>query len=97
MSDKQWMKRYVYTNLHEIFFEKFPIILTKWLEILVEKTRRYRATTSRKWNHEVVRHLNYVSSLTTCAVDFWLDNILGGHVTEFVVDKALSKVHVGGS
>jgi hypothetical protein len=36
MSDKQWMQRYVYTKLHEIFFAEFPIILTEWLEILVE-------------------------------------------------------------
>jgi hypothetical protein len=27
MSDKQWMQRYVYTDLHEIFFGEFPIIL----------------------------------------------------------------------
>jgi hypothetical protein len=36
MSDEQWMQRYVYTKLHEIFFSEFLIILTKWLERLVE-------------------------------------------------------------
>jgi hypothetical protein len=41
MSDKKWMKRYVYIELYEIFFGKFPIILTEWLEILVENTGRY--------------------------------------------------------
>jgi hypothetical protein len=55
MSEKQWMKRYVYTYLYEIFFHEFPIILTEWLERLVEKTRRYRAAVVRNWNLELVR------------------------------------------
>jgi hypothetical protein len=38
MSDKQWMQRYVFMDLHEIFFGEFPKILTEWLERLVEKT-----------------------------------------------------------
>jgi hypothetical protein len=42
MSDEKWMQRYVYTELHEIFFGEFLIILTEWLEILVENTGRYR-------------------------------------------------------
>jgi hypothetical protein len=41
MSDEQWLQRYVFIGLHEIFFGEFIIILTKWLEILVENTKRY--------------------------------------------------------
>jgi len=29
MSDEQWMQRYVYIELHEIFFGEFPIISTE--------------------------------------------------------------------
>jgi hypothetical protein len=29
MSDKKWMQRYVFIDLHEIFFGEFPIILTQ--------------------------------------------------------------------
>jgi hypothetical protein len=59
MSDKKWMQRYVYTDLHEIFFGEFPIILTEWLERLVEKTGRFRATTLRNWTPELVRQLEF--------------------------------------
>ena len=54
MSDKKWMQRYVYTDLHEIFFGEFPIILTAWLETLVENTRRYRIAAPRNWNPKLV-------------------------------------------
>jgi hypothetical protein len=83
MSDKQWMQRYVYTKLHEIFFGEFPIILTEWLEILVENTGRYKNTMLRNWTLELVRQMNSVSNPTTRIIDFCLDSILGGYIKEF--------------
>jgi hypothetical protein len=55
MKNEQWMQRYVYIVLHEIFYGEFPIILAEWLERLVDSTRRYQTTTSRNWNPELVR------------------------------------------
>jgi hypothetical protein len=86
MKDEQWMQRYVYTELHEIFFGEFLIILTEWMEILVENTGRYRSTAPRRWTPELVRQLNFVSNKTSHTVDFWLDSILGGYITEFTID-----------
>jgi hypothetical protein len=86
MSDKQWMQKYVFTDLHEIFFHKFPKILTKWLERLVEKTRRFSVATPNNWTPELVRQLNSVSNPTTEAVDFGLDSVLRDYVTEFAID-----------
>jgi hypothetical protein len=48
MSDKQWLQRYVYIELHEIFFGDFFIIIVEWLERLVENTGRYRVANMRK-------------------------------------------------
>jgi hypothetical protein len=80
------MKRYLYTELHDIFFGNFPIILTKWLEILVENTGRYRTFVPRNSNPELVRKLNYVSNNTSCANDFWLSSILVGYIVKFAID-----------
>jgi hypothetical protein len=84
MSDKQWMTKYVFIDMHEIFFGKFLVILTKWIERLVEKTRRF--STTRNWTLELVTQLNFVSNPTTRAIDFWLDSLLVGYVTYFAVD-----------
>jgi hypothetical protein len=75
------MQRYVHTKLHEIFFGKFPIIMTEWIERLMENTGRYRNATLRNWTLELVRKLNSISNPTTCEIDFWLDSILGGYIT----------------
>jgi hypothetical protein len=89
MSDKQWMQRYVFTDLHEIFFGEFPKILTKWLERMVEKTGRFSVAAPKNWTPKLVRQLNSVSNTTTRAVLFWLDSVLVGYVIEFVVDCML--------
>jgi hypothetical protein len=81
MSENKWMQRYLYMDLHEILFGEFPIILTEWLEILVEKNGRYNVVVLRNWTPKLVRQLNPVSNPTTRAIDFWLDNIVGGYVT----------------
>jgi hypothetical protein len=86
MSDKKWMQKYVFTDLHEIFFGEFSVILTEWLERLVEKNGRFSTATPRIWTPELVRQLNYVSNPTTRVIDFWLDSVLGDYVTEFAVD-----------
>jgi hypothetical protein len=31
LKNKKWLQRYVYTNLHEIFFGEFPNLLAKWI------------------------------------------------------------------
>jgi hypothetical protein len=41
MSENKLMQWYVFIDINEIFFHEFPIILTKWIEILVEKNGRY--------------------------------------------------------
>jgi hypothetical protein len=86
MSNDEWMKRYVYIELHEIFFGEFPIILTEWLERLMENVRRYRDATPRNWTPDLVRKINFASNNTSCTVTFWLDRILGGYITEFPID-----------
>jgi hypothetical protein len=86
MSDKQWLQKYVFTDLNEIFLEKFPVILIEWLEILVEKARRFNTIVPRNWTLELVRQLNFVSNPTTRQIHFYLDSVLGGYVAEFVID-----------
>ena len=41
---------------------------------------------SRNWTFELVRQLNFVNNQISRTNDFWLDSILGGYITKFVVD-----------
>ena len=35
LSPKNWVHRYLYSDIHEIFFTEFPIVLQEWLSKLV--------------------------------------------------------------
>jgi hypothetical protein len=76
----------VFTDFHEIFFGEFLIILIEWLERLVENVGRYRDEAPRNWTHELIKQLNTISNKVSHVVDFWLNSVLRGYITEFVID-----------
>jgi hypothetical protein len=55
------MQKYVFTDLHEIFFGEFLEILTEWLGILVEKIGRFSVVVIRNWTPELVKQLNLIA------------------------------------
>jgi len=73
----------VFIDIHEIFFREFPIILTEWLERLVENVGRYRDESMRNWTPELIKQLNIVINKVSRMVDLWLNSILGGYITDF--------------
>jgi hypothetical protein len=39
---------------------------------------------------ELIQHVNTISNSVSCAVDFWLDSILGGYTTKFRINATQS-------
>jgi hypothetical protein len=44
----------------------------------------------RNWTHELIQQINAVSNKTSGVVNYWLDNVLGGYITEFSIDCSQS-------
>jgi len=83
---QRWLQNYIHSHLHEIVFVEFPIILIEWLIRLCEDNPNWRIDRPREWTPDLVQILKEISNPISCAVDFWLDNILKVYITEFVVD-----------
>jgi hypothetical protein len=85
----KYLDKYVFSDLHEVFFCDFPHLLQEWLLRL-----KYNHPTNRirqlEWNPVEIVQLQQVNNKFTCAVDFWLDNIVAGFITEFAVDTVKS-------
>ena len=45
-----------------------------------------------KWNPQLIRRLKSVSNPMSRVVDLWVDNVLEGYITEFVVDTITSYI-----
>lgn len=87
---QRWLQNYIHFDLHEIFFVEFPIILTEWLIRLCEENHTWRIDGPREWTPELFRHLKEIGNPISHVVDFWMDSILRGYITKFVVDYTKS-------
>jgi hypothetical protein len=85
----KYLDKYVFTDLHEVFFCDFPHILQEWIKRLKENHITNQII-QLVWNPEEIAQLQRVDNNFTRAVDFWLDNIVSGFITEFEVDTAKS-------
>ena len=85
----KYLEKYVFTDLHEVFFCDFPHILQDWILRLKDNhaTNRIRQL---EWTSVQIAQLQQGNNKFTRAVDFWLNSIVAGFITEFAVDTAKS-------
>jgi hypothetical protein len=80
----QWKDRYLYTDMHEIFFVEFPCLLFEWI-------KRKTATNSPVWPLEPVvwdqaklEELKVLDNKWTRAIEFWFSRVKEGYIVEFI-------------
>ena len=90
LSKEEWLDCYLYTKIHEIFFASFPSELYEWIAKLEDSQGRCRLDKPIVWTSELVCKLEASEDKIARVVDHWLDRIIGGFITEFVVDTLVS-------
>jgi hypothetical protein len=81
------LERYVFTNLHEEFLCYFPELLQECI-LRLKDNHPNDWIRPVEWTSENIAWIQKVNNKFTHAMDFWLDNIVAGFITEFVVDTA---------
>ena len=76
-------------EIHEIFFATFSSELYDWIATLAESEGRCKLDQPIVWIPELVRRLEASEDKIARAVDHFLDQIIGGFVTEFVIDTTV--------
>ena len=87
---KNQIDKYIYSDIHEIFFAEFPILLNEWLSRLVTKQTKIQRRETIEWSDQLVPEVTSVSNKISRVVDFWVDSILKGYINGFVVDTITS-------
>jgi len=57
LSNEEWLNRYLYIEIHEIFFCTFPIELYEWLAKLTDSQGRLRFYNPIVWTPKLVQWL----------------------------------------
>ena len=85
-NSETWLQKYIYTNVHEVFFTTFPSKIHSWVERLTDSIRYIRSDRPVQWNQAAVQRLKNTNNVVSRAVDFWLTNLLSGFIIEFAID-----------
>ena len=81
------MGRYIFTNVHEIFFAGVHKKLYEWLARLTDTRFEIRSIPPAVWMSTLIKKLKIVDNIVSREVDHWFDSTIGGYITEFSIDK----------
>jgi hypothetical protein len=90
LSTEYWLERYIFTDIHEIFFGRIHQELYEWLARLEDTQFEIISRPPMVWMSVLIRKVKRVDNIVSQAVDHWFDSTIGGYITEFVVDRVES-------
>jgi hypothetical protein len=90
ISMEEWLGRYIFIDIHEIFFGGIHKEIYKWLARLAYTQFEIRSRPPMVWTSVLVKKFKRVDNIMSRAVDHWFDRTIGGYITEFVVDRVES-------
>ena len=86
LSTSHWLYIYIHDGPHEWFFCEFPVLLHEWLANFTSKKTNFQRGEPTSWTPELIQELQEIHNKASWVVEAWLDSILEGYITEFVVD-----------
>jgi hypothetical protein len=87
LSTKDWLGRYIFTNIHKIFFGGIHKELYKSLARLVDTQFEIRSRPPVVWTSTLIKKVKRVDNVVSRVVDHWFDITIGGYITEFSIDR----------
>ena len=90
LNPAKWLERYLYTDIHEIFFFEFHILLYEWFFKWPTQWKKFQERESREWSPQLIQQLKRTSNPISKSIDFLVDSILGGYITKVIIDTIRS-------
>jgi hypothetical protein len=90
ISIEYWLGRYIFTDIHEIFFGGIHKELYEWLARLADTQFEIISRPLVVWTVELIKKVKRVYNTVSRAMDIWFDSTIGGYITEFSIDRVES-------
>ena len=62
-------------------------MLHEWFSRLETRQTNFQRREAVEWSDQLIREITSVSNPISRAIDFWVNNILKGYITEFGLEK----------
>jgi hypothetical protein len=86
LSSEDWLEKYIFTDIHEIFFLGIHQELYEWLARLVDTQFEIRSRPPMDWISELIKKVKTVDRTISRAIDHYFDSTIGGYITGFDFD-----------
>jgi hypothetical protein len=90
LSTEDWLGRYIFYDIHEIFFGGIHKDLYEWLARLADTQFEIRSRPPIVWMPTLINKVKRVDNTVLRAVYHWFDSTIGGYITDFFVDRVES-------
>jgi hypothetical protein len=84
---EDWLGRYIFTNIHEIFFGGIHREIYEWLARLADTQFEVRLRPLVVWMSMLIKKVKIFENSMPRVVDHWFDSTIRGYITEFYVDR----------
>ena len=89
-SSDDFLQRYIFSDIYEIFFGSIHIELHQWLSRLTERKTNFKEDQFPNWTPARINILKRLNNAISRAVDFWTMRTLEAFVMEFAIDMSTS-------
>ena len=83
---KEWKGKYIYLDMHQLFFLEFPYLLHEWLKRKVAINSTVFPVDPIFLDKATLYSLKALDKKWTRAIDFWFARVREGYIIEFVVE-----------
>jgi hypothetical protein len=90
LSIEDWLQRYIFTNIHEMFFGGIHQEFSEWLARLADTQFDIRPRTPVVWTSVLIQKVKRVDNVVSRVVDHWFDSTIGVYITYFSIDRVES-------
>jgi hypothetical protein len=84
------LEKYIFTDIHEIFFGGIHQELYEWLARLADTQFKIQPRSPVVWTSKLIKKVKRDDNVVSRAIDHKFDNTVGGYITEFAVDRVES-------
>jgi hypothetical protein len=90
LSIEDFLGRYIFTDIHEIFFGGIHKELYEWIARLEDTQFKIISKPLVVWTSALIKKVKRVDNVMSRVVDHWLDSTIGAYIIEFSIDKVES-------
>jgi hypothetical protein len=87
LSIEDWLGKYIFTDIHEIFFGGIHKELYEWIVRLTDTQFEIELRPPVVWTSMMIKKVKRVDNVVSREVEYWFDSTIGGYITKFAIDR----------